>query len=102
MTATKLQTRRRTCERATKTRDRIAPTILAAPGNYPKGGQPAHERGAGTRARSTVTAMTRALITGCSTGIGRATAVELNKRGYEVVATARTPAVLDDLDVALP
>jgi NAD(P)-dependent dehydrogenase (short-subunit alcohol dehydrogenase family) len=42
----------------------------------------------------------RALITGCSTGIGRATAVELNKRGYEVVATARRPATLDDLDVA--
>ena len=44
--------------------------------------------------------MTRALITGCSTGIGRATAVELTKRGYEVVATARRPEVLDDLDVA--
>ena len=43
--------------------------------------------------------MTRALITGCSTGIGRATAVELTKRGYEVVATARWPEVLDDLDV---
>ena len=44
--------------------------------------------------------MSRALITGCSTGIGRATAVELTKRGYEVVATARRPEVLDDLDVA--
>jgi NADP-dependent 3-hydroxy acid dehydrogenase YdfG len=44
--------------------------------------------------------VTRALITGCSTGIGRATAVELTKRGYEVVATARRPEVLDDLDVA--
>jgi NAD(P)-dependent dehydrogenase (short-subunit alcohol dehydrogenase family) len=42
----------------------------------------------------------RALITGCSTGIGRATAVELTKRGYEVVATARRPEVLDDIDVA--
>src|SRR5437016_4904048 len=31
----------------------------------------------------------RALITGCSTGIGRAAAVELTKRGFEVVATAR-------------
>jgi len=45
--------------------------------------------------------MARALITGCSTGIGRATAVELTKRGHDVVATARRPAVLDDLDVAL-
>lgn len=44
--------------------------------------------------------MARALITGCSTGIGRATAVELTKRGYEVVATARRPETLDDLDVA--
>ena len=31
----------------------------------------------------------RALVTGCSTGIGRATALELDKRGYEVIATAR-------------
>jgi NAD(P)-dependent dehydrogenase (short-subunit alcohol dehydrogenase family) len=44
--------------------------------------------------------MPRALVTGCSTGIGRATAVELTKRGFEVVATARKPVTLDDLDVA--
>ncbi len=44
--------------------------------------------------------MARALITGCSTGIGRAAAVELTKRGFEVVATARRPETLQDLDVA--
>ena len=43
--------------------------------------------------------MTRALITGCSSGFGRATAVELKKRGFEVVATARRPETLDGLDV---
>jgi len=42
----------------------------------------------------------RALITGCSTGTGRATAVEVTKRGYEVVAPPRRPETLDDLDVA--
>jgi NAD(P)-dependent dehydrogenase (short-subunit alcohol dehydrogenase family) len=41
----------------------------------------------------------RVLITGCSTGFGRATAVELKKRGHEIVATARRPEVLEDLDV---
>ena len=44
--------------------------------------------------------MSRALVTGCSTGIGRATAVELTKRGFEVIASARRPETLDDLDVA--
>src|SRR6266545_4082958 len=44
--------------------------------------------------------MSRVLITGCSTGFGRAAAVELTKRGHEVIATARKPEVLDDLDVA--
>ena len=44
--------------------------------------------------------MRRVLITGCSTGIGRATAIELAERGYEVVATARRPGTLSDLDVA--
>jgi NAD(P)-dependent dehydrogenase (short-subunit alcohol dehydrogenase family) len=43
---------------------------------------------------------TRALVTGCSTGIGRATAIELAARGYEVIATARRPETLDDLKVA--
>jgi NADP-dependent 3-hydroxy acid dehydrogenase YdfG len=44
--------------------------------------------------------MNRAPVTGCSTGIGRATAVELTKRGYDVVATARRAESLADLDVA--
>jgi NAD(P)-dependent dehydrogenase (short-subunit alcohol dehydrogenase family) len=44
--------------------------------------------------------MARVLITGCSTGFGRATAVELTKRGHEAIATARRPETLDDLDVA--
>ena len=43
--------------------------------------------------------MARALITGCSSGFGRATAIELKKRGHEVVATARQPETLADLDV---
>lgn len=42
----------------------------------------------------------RALVTGCSTGIGRATALEMTARGYEVVATARTLSSIEDLKVA--
>jgi NAD(P)-dependent dehydrogenase (short-subunit alcohol dehydrogenase family) len=44
--------------------------------------------------------MARVLITGCSTGIGRATADALTGRGHEVVATARNLSTLDGLDVA--
>jgi NAD(P)-dependent dehydrogenase (short-subunit alcohol dehydrogenase family) len=44
--------------------------------------------------------MKTAIITGCSSGIGRATAEELSRRGYEVTATARRPEQLADLDVA--
>lgn len=43
--------------------------------------------------------MARVLITGCSTGFGRAAAVELTKRGHDVLATARRLETLDDLDV---
>ena len=44
--------------------------------------------------------MSRVLITGCSSGFGRAAATELTKRGHDVVATARRCETLDDLDVA--
>jgi NAD(P)-dependent dehydrogenase (short-subunit alcohol dehydrogenase family) len=37
------------------------------------------------------------LITGCSSGIGRATAVAAHAAGHTVVATARRPDTLDDL-----
>ncbi len=42
----------------------------------------------------------RVLITGCSSGFGWGAAVELAKRGHDVIATARRPEVLEDLDVA--
>ena len=41
-----------------------------------------------------------AIVTGCSSGIGRATALELTARGYDVVATARRAESIDDLPVA--
>jgi NAD(P)-dependent dehydrogenase (short-subunit alcohol dehydrogenase family) len=41
-----------------------------------------------------------AIVTGCSSGIGRATALELTARGYEVVATARRNESIADLAVA--
>ena len=41
-----------------------------------------------------------AIVTGCSSGIGRATALELTARGYEVVATARRRESIANLAVA--
>jgi NAD(P)-dependent dehydrogenase (short-subunit alcohol dehydrogenase family) len=38
-----------------------------------------------------------ALITGCSTGIGRALVTQLRQRGWGVIATARNPETLNDL-----
>ena len=44
--------------------------------------------------------MRTVLITGCSTGIGRATALRLARGGWKVFATARQPATLDELAAA--
>jgi NAD(P)-dependent dehydrogenase (short-subunit alcohol dehydrogenase family) len=45
-------------------------------------------------------AMSSVLITGASRGIGRAIATEFASRGHRVVATARDPRSLADLDVS--
>ncbi len=43
----------------------------------------------------------RILVTGAGRAIGAATATELTRAGHDVVATARDPALLADLEVAL-
>ena len=40
----------------------------------------------------------RILVTGAARAIGRATVVECARRGHEVIATARDPKLLEDLD----
>lgn len=45
-----------------------------------------------------VSGQTVVLITGCSTGIGRALATEFSGRGHQVMATARRPESLVDLE----
>jgi NAD(P)-dependent dehydrogenase (short-subunit alcohol dehydrogenase family) len=64
----------------------------------PRAGAARRERSRSARYGAGMTAK-RAIITGCSTGIGRATAIELTDRGYEVIATARRLDALDDLEV---
>lgn len=44
--------------------------------------------------------MPSVLITGANRGIGRAVATEFSRRGHRVIATARDPHTLDDLDVS--
>jgi short-subunit dehydrogenase len=42
--------------------------------------------------------MAKVLITGTSRGLGRALAIEMNRRKYEVIASARNINDIQDLD----
>jgi NAD(P)-dependent dehydrogenase (short-subunit alcohol dehydrogenase family) len=64
-------------------------------GNVPRRHARPHSAAAGNGGR-TMRSHT-VLITGCSSGIGRATALALHDAGHRVVATARRPETLDDL-----
>jgi short-subunit dehydrogenase len=44
--------------------------------------------------------VSRVLVTGCSSGIGRAVALEMARQGHEVIATARSGRSIADLAVA--
>ena len=57
-------------------------------------------RPVGDRASSTAGGAKVALVTGCSTGIGRATALALQRAGLATYATARRPETLAELEDA--